>query len=291
VPAFWFVARRVLSLLLRQQRLPPLTPPALEIPGELNTTQEMEIEVGRLIAIPGRPGEWYVQCKHCENPGSRIQIQARDEAQAKLQLEKEKHWRESMKCKPTKFRWWACPACALHYEDKQTKTGNCAAYYGDNDTTTVRAEPAQPVRPPPPPHGAPPAHLMRPPDPPGLDASPAQSMRPPDPPDLLNLGAIEDTSVAVVGDEQLQVQVEVIDQKVEVGQIEKLKAQVEQLQVQVDELKAEVNQLKAEVGQVEKLKAQVEQLQVQVAQNAPVRAPVQARVVGVVPHVDVVGEC
>ena len=26
-------------------------------------------------------------------------------------------------------------------------------------------------------------------------------------------------------------------------------------------------------------------------QNAPVRAPVQARVVGVVPHVDVVGEC
>jgi len=249
-----------------------LTPPALEIPGELNTTQEMEIEVGRLIAIPGRPGEWYVQCKHCENPGSRIQIQARDEAQAKLQLEKEKHWRESMKCKPTKFRWWACPACALHYEDKQTKTGNCAAYYGDNDTTTVRAEQA---RPPPPPHGAP----------------PAQSMRPPDPPDLLNLGAIEDTSVAVVGDEQLQVQVEVIDQKVEVGQIEKLKAQVEQLQVQVDELKAEVNQLKAEVGQVEKLKAQVEQLQVQVAQNAPVRAPVQARVVGVVPHVDVVGEC
>ena len=229
----------MLSLLLRQQRLPPLTPPALEIPGELNTTQEMEIEVGRLIAIPGRPGEWYVQCKHCENPGSRIQIQARDEAQAKLQLEKEKHWRESMKCKPTRFRWWACPTCALYYED--------------NDRTTVRAEQA---RPPPPPHGA----------------LPAQSMHPPDPPDLLNLEAIGNGSAAVGGDEQLQ-------------------AQVEQLQVQVDELKAEVNQLKAEVGQVEKLKAQVEQLQVQVAQNAPVRAPVQARVVGVVPHVDVVGEC
>ena len=216
-----------------------MTPPALEIPGELNTTQEMEIEVGRLIAIPGRPGEWCVQCKHCENPGSRIQIQARDEAQAKLQLEKEKHWRESMKCKPTKWRWWACPTCALYYED--------------NDRTTVRAEQA---RPPPPPHGA----------------LPAQSMRPPDPPDLLNLEAIGNGSAAVGGDEQLQ-------------------AQVEQLQVQVDGLKAEVNQLKAEVGQVEKLKAQVEQLQVQVAQNAPVRAPVQARVVGVVPHVDVVGEC
>ena len=47
----------------------------------------------------------------------------------------------------------------------------------------------------------------------------------------------------------------------------------------------------AAVGGDEQLQAQVEQLQVQVAQNAPVRAPVQARVVGVVPHVDVVGEC
>ena len=158
-----------------------------------------------------------------------------------------------MKCKPTRFRWWACPTCALHYEDKQTKAVNFD--HGDNDTTTVRAEQA---RPPPPPHGAP----------------PAQSWRPPDPPDLLTLDAIEDTSVAVVG-----------------GQVEKLKAQVEQLQVQVDELKAEVNQLKAEVGQVENLKAQVEQLQVQVAQNAPGRAPVQARIVGVVHHDDVVEEC
>ena len=122
-----------------------------------------------------------------------------------------------------------------------------------DDRTTVRAEQA---RPPPPPHGA----------------LPAQSMHPPDPPDLPNLEAIGNGSAAVGGDEQLQ-------------------AQVEQLQVQVDELKAEVNQLKAEVGQVENLKAQIEQLQVQVAQNAPVRAPVQARVVGVVPHVDVVGEC
>ena len=160
-----------------------------------------------------------------------IQIQARDEAHAKLQLEEEKGWRESMKCKPTRFRWWACPTCALHYEDKQTKAVN--------------------LQPPPPPHGAP----------------PAQSMRPPGPPDLLTLDAIEDTSVAVVA------------------------AQVEQLQVQVDVLKAEVNRLKAEVGQVENLKAQVEQLQVQVAQNAPGRAPVQARIMGVVHHVDVVEEC
>ena len=68
-------------------------------------------------------------------------------------------------------------------------------------------------------------------------------------------------------------------------------AQVEQLQEQVDVLKAEVNQLKAEVGQVENLKAQVEQLQVLVAQNAPGRAPVQARIMGVVHHVDVDGEC
>ena len=97
-------------------------------------------------------------------------------------------------------------------------------------------------------------------------------MHPSDPPDPPNLEAIGNGSAPVGGDEQLQ-------------------AQVEQLQVQVIELKAEVNQLKAEVGQVEQLKAQVEQLQVQVAQNAPVQAPVQARVVGVVPHVDVVGEC
>ena len=207
----------------------------------------MEIEVGRLTAIPGRPGEWCVQCKHCEEPGSMIQIQARDEAHAKLQLEEEKGWRESMKCKPTRFRWWACPDCAKHYEDKQTKAVN--------------------LPPPPPPHGAP----------------PAQSMRPPGPPDLPTLDAIEDTSVAVVGDEQVQVG--------QVGQVEQLKAQVEELQVQVDELKAEVNQLNAEVGQVENLKAQVEQLQVQVAQNAPGLAPVQARIMGVVHHVDVVQEC
>ena len=207
--------------------------PCLKIPGELKTTQEMEIEVeieaGRLTAIPGRPREWRVRCKHCENPGSMIQIQARDETAAKLQLEQEKGWRESMKCKPTRYRWWSCPDCAKHFEDKETKAVN--------------------LPPPPPPHGAP----------------PAQSMRPPDPPDLLTL---EDTSVAVVA------------------------AQVEQLQEQVDVLKAEVNRLKAEVGQVENLKAQVEQLQVLVvAQNAPGQAPVQARIMGVVHHVDVVGEC
>ena len=94
----------------------------------LKMTQEMDIEMGMLISIPGCAGEWYVHCKHCENPNSMVQIQARDEAHAKLQLEEEKHWRLSMKGRPSILRFWACPTCAEFYEDKKT--------------TTVRAEPA-----------------------------------------------------------------------------------------------------------------------------------------------------
>ena len=102
-------------------------------------------------------------------------------------------------------------------------------------------------------------------------------MRPP------HLEVVEDTSVAVVGDE-LTVSLKAFPEVIE------LKVEVNHLKAEVDELKAAVNQLKAEVDQVEKLKAQVEQLQVQVAENAPGPAPAQARIVGIAHHVDVVEE-
>ena len=165
-------------------------------------------------------------------------------------------------------RFWACPTCALHYEDKKTI----------NVAHVPRPRGASP-----PPPGAPPPNSVRPPDQPGLVTH--------------QLEAFEDTSVAAGVDatvdappglvtqqlthhlawltQQLQHelsygQAEVIEElKAEVDNqaevIGELKADQLKLQIEVDELKAIVNQLKL----------QVEQLQV----AGP--APVQAQIVQV----------
>ena len=71
--------------------------------------KEVQIEHGKLTAIPGKSDEWCLICKHswwCH--GEMIRIQARDGDEAKRQLE-EKGWRLSMPGKTTKCRWVCIP--------------------------------------------------------------------------------------------------------------------------------------------------------------------------------------
>ena len=82
----------------------------------------VEIEPGRLTAIPGTSDEWWAICKHsywCH--GEMIRIQARGGDEPKVQLE-EKGWRLSMPGTTLKHRFWACPTCATFYAGAETIT-------------------------------------------------------------------------------------------------------------------------------------------------------------------------
>ena len=61
---------------------------------------------------------WYVHCNHY----TEMRFEARDEAAAEHKLENEMNWRLSMKGRPRKIRFWACPACAERYEDAKETT-------------------------------------------------------------------------------------------------------------------------------------------------------------------------
>ena len=189
----------------------------------------MEIEVGKVVEV--QEGTWYVHCKWCREE-LWFGVEYGREDIAKEYLQETMKWRESMKSKTKKWRYWSCPECAKKYEDTEKET--------------VKIMPGS-------------YHLPTPAPPPGLQ--PPQASAPPAPPAVQS--CLFPTGIhAIQGPPPAPSKAPPVQQPPDAAVIDELRAEVHKLKGKVDELDTEIE---FQVGKIAQLERKADQLEAEVA--------------------------